>query len=234
MKRAATYTRVSTRKEEQDTAFEASIARLRDFARSRFTLAMELADRVSGAGDKTQKRVAYQRLLEAARRRDIDVVVVTRLDRLARSLQELVRVGQDFAAWGVDLVVLDQPIDTTTPAGRLMFHLLAAFAEFERDLTRDRILQGVATARARGRVPGPKRTHADLVPAARRMRAEGETLGGICRHLALEGHAVTRSWVARACTGIPPRVRVAAAEGTRTTTAGCPSPSICEQEETTP
>ena len=67
----------------------------------------------------------------------------SKLDRLARSVHHLVAIVREFKALGVDLVVLDQTIDTTTPAGRLLFHVLAAISEFERDLIRDRVLAGL-------------------------------------------------------------------------------------------
>jgi DNA invertase Pin-like site-specific DNA recombinase len=78
-------------------------------------------------------------------------VACTKLDRLARSTHHLVRLAREFEALGVELVVLDQAIDTTTPAGRLLFHVLAAIAEFERQLIRERVVAGIHRARRLGR-----------------------------------------------------------------------------------
>jgi hypothetical protein len=98
-------------------------------------------------------------MLGAVRARKVDVVAVVKLDRLARSTRHLVTLAAELEALRVDLVVLDQAIDTTTPAGRLLFHVLASIAEFERDLIRDRVLAGMRRARAQGRRLGRPRVH---------------------------------------------------------------------------
>ena len=81
--------------------------------------------------------------------RDGDALVVTKLDRVGRSVGNLVNVAGELHQRGVDLVVLDQAIDTCTPAGRMLFHVLAAIAEFEQDLIAERTRDGLAAARAR-------------------------------------------------------------------------------------
>ena len=86
--------------------------------------------------------------------REGDVLVIVRLDRIGRSVKNLIEVVSSLGARGVDLLVLDQAIDTTTPVGKFMFHVLAAIAEFERDLIRERTMDGLAAARARGRKGG--------------------------------------------------------------------------------
>ncbi|MCU1670871.1 MAG: site-specific recombinase, invertase Pin, partial [Blastococcus sp.] len=83
-----------------------------------------------------------------------DTLVITKLDRLGRSVKNLVDQVLDLGTRNVDLVVISQGIDTTTPAGKLIFHVLAAIAEFERDLILERTLEGLAAARARGRKGG--------------------------------------------------------------------------------
>lgn len=83
-----------------------------------------------------------------------DVLVVTKLDRLGRSLQHLITLSIELRERGVDLKVLSQGIDTSNPAGRLFFHMVGAFAEFERDLISERTKEGLAAARARGRFGG--------------------------------------------------------------------------------
>src|SRR5271165_6072565 len=98
-----------------------------------------------------------------------DTLVTVRLDRIGRSMANLIEVVQLLAERGVDLVVLDQAIDTTTPAGRLMFHVLGSLAEFERDLIAERTRDGLAAARARhgGKLPvrGPSITPDKLTAA---------------------------------------------------------------------
>lgn len=83
-----------------------------------------------------------------------DVLVITKLDRLGRSVKNLIALAEKLKAAGVGLRVLDQGIDTTTPAGKMLFHVLAAIAEFERDLISERTLDGLAAARARGHKGG--------------------------------------------------------------------------------
>lgn len=218
-KRAAIYSRVSTPKEEQENALGAALERLRAYAAARgFEVVLEETDRRTAAD---LSRAGYRRALEACRRREVDVLLITRLERLARSAQELIRVGEELAAWGVDLVCVDQPIDTTTPAGKLTFHLFAILAEFERAMIRERVLKGMETARARGRIPGPAPKAPDLVPHARALVAGGLSVRQAARRLEEDhGIAVSATWVARRCAGIPRGVRAAAPQGTLTPGAG--------------
>lgn len=100
------------------------------------------------SGASTGKRVAVNEALEFCR--EGDVLVITKLDRLARSMFDLQDIVQTLERKKADLVVLDQKIDTTTPTGRLTFHLLGAVAEFERDLINERRNEGMEQARKRG------------------------------------------------------------------------------------
>jgi DNA invertase Pin-like site-specific DNA recombinase len=115
------------------------------------------------------------------------------MDRLARSTRHLVTLAGDLEALGVDLVVLDQAIDTTTPSGRLLFHVLAAIAEFERDLIRDRVLAGLRRAKAHGRHLGRPRRYEIDGAEARALMAEGLSLRAIARRLHAHPMAVRRA-----------------------------------------
>lgn len=96
-----------------------------------------------------------------------DVLMVTRLDRLARSVTDLHAIAEELKAKGVDLVVTEQNIDTTTPTGRLMFNMLGAIAEFETDLRKERQREGIAKAKAEGRNMGrPVTVDGDAIRAA--------------------------------------------------------------------
>ncbi len=96
-----------------------------------------------------------------------DVLMVTRLDRLARSVSDLHSISKELDAKGVDLIVTEQSIDTTTPHGRLMFNMLAAIAEFETDLRKERQLEGIAKAKEEGRYKGrPVTVDAEAIRAA--------------------------------------------------------------------
>jgi DNA invertase Pin-like site-specific DNA recombinase len=197
--RVGLYARVSTSDQEPDN----QLAPLRAFAVARDWTVIEYVDHgISGAKDR---RPALDAMLVAARARKIDSVVCTKLDRLARSTHHLVVIAKELQALGVDLVVLDQAIDTTTPSGRLLFHVLAAISEFERDLIRERVIAGLARVRAQGRRLGrPRRHHVDVTRAAV-MRSEGRSLRAIARALNLPLSAA--SAVARAiCPKSPPPV----------------------------
>ena len=141
----ATYARVST--VDQDPT--AQVEQIRAYCQARGWESHDYADHsVSGA---KERRPGLDALLNATRRRMVDVVVCIKLDRLAHSLEPLVILGSEFKALGVDLVVLDQAIDTTTSAGRAMFGMLAVFAEFERDLIRERVGAGLQRAKTLGK-----------------------------------------------------------------------------------
>lgn len=177
MTRAGLYARVST---TGQTA-ENQLLALKSFAAARGWAAAEFADH--GVSGTRERRSELEALLAEARARRVDVVACVKLDRLARSVHHLVTMAREFEALGVDLVVLDQSIDTTTPAGRLLFHMLAAISEFERDLIRDRVLAGLRRARAQGiRIGRPKRlvdmrSAQTLLDGGQSLRQVAKTLG---------------------------------------------------------
>lgn len=121
-----------------------------------------------GVSGKLARRPQWDRLLDQVR--EGDTLVTVRLDRIGRSIRNLLEVTALLEERGVDLVVLDQSIDTSTPAGRLTFAIFGAIAEFERDLIRERTMDGLAAARARGRVGGRKaKLSPDQVKHAREL-----------------------------------------------------------------
>ena len=143
-RRAALYARVSTLDQEPEN----QLAELRRYVAARDWVAIEYVDQgVSGAKDR---RLALDRLVADARRRQVDTVVVWRLDRLGRSLKHLVTLLDEFHAVGVGFVSLGEGIDLHTPAGRLQLHILAALAEFERARIAERVAAGLARARQNG------------------------------------------------------------------------------------
>lgn len=155
------YARVSTG--EQDAALQLD-------ALEQVGCARVFSDTASGA---LQERPELTRLLDHLR--EGDTLVVWRLDRLGRSLRHLVDTVTGLAERGVGFRSLQESIDTTTPGGRLVFHVFAALAEFERDLIRERTHAGLAAARARGRRGGrPSVMTADKLAVAREMYASGE------------------------------------------------------------
>jgi DNA invertase Pin-like site-specific DNA recombinase len=189
-RRAAVYARVSTGEQQPEN----QLAPLRAFTAARDWKATEYVDHgVSGA---RERRPGLDALLQAGRRRQIDVVVCTKLDRLARSVRHLVALGEELRALGVELVVLDQVVDTTTSGGRALFGMLAVFAEFERDLIRERVIAGVRRARAAGKHLGRPRIHHVDVARVRALLAEGRSLRATARELAVHPQAVRRALAA--------------------------------------
>lgn len=122
-----------------------------------------------------------------------DVLVVWRLDRLGRSLPHLLTVADELDARGVELRSLTEAIDTTTPGGRLVFHVFAAVAQFERALAAERSAAGVAVARAAGRIPGRPKLPAATVDAVRTLDTAGTPRANIARSLGISRSSVYRA-----------------------------------------
>lgn len=155
MKRAALYMRVSTKGHGQTT--ETQALALRDYAAHRgLTIVEEYGDEgISGMKDS---RPALDRLMRDARARKFDLVVVARFDRFARSVSHLLRALEEFSHLGVDFVSLSEAVDTSTPMGKMIFTVLGAVAELERNLIRERVHMGISRARKQGKQLGrPKR-----------------------------------------------------------------------------
>lgn len=152
-RRAAIYARVSTLDQEPEN----QLAELRRYVAARGWTATEFVDKgISGARDR---RPALDAVLTGIKRRQFDVLVCWRLDRLGRSLKHLVTLLDELQALGVAFVSLQEGIDATTPAGKLQMHILAAIAEFERARIAERVRAGLARARANGRRLGQKPVH---------------------------------------------------------------------------
>ena len=146
--RAAIYARVSTFEQH----VENQLQELRTYCERRGWAASEFVDRgVSGAKDR---RPALDEMLKAAKRRKFDVLVCWRLDRLGRNLRHLILLLDELQALGIAFVTLGEGIDTSTPAGRLQLHILSAIAEFERARIQERVVAGLARAKAQGRKLG--------------------------------------------------------------------------------
>ena len=143
--RAGLYARVST--QDQQTLPMQSRAMREYAARRGWTIAMQVKEVGSGAAQRQRR----EELMEAARRREIDVVVVWRLDRWGRSVTDLLATLQELAHLGVGFVSLTEALDLTTPAGRAMTALLAVFAAFEREILGERVRAGLAHARQNGK-----------------------------------------------------------------------------------
>ncbi len=175
-KRAALYARVSDKK--QDEAMQ--LTALREMAEARGYTITEYVDHA--VSSRKLFRPERERLLKDARRRRIDLVMVWKFDRFARSVRELLESLEEFGSLGVDFLSYTELIDTTTTYGKLVFTVLGAVAEFERDLIRERVQAGVDEARRKGIQLGRPFEEFDLAKA-RDMRAKGASLRKIAEEV---------------------------------------------------
>jgi putative DNA-invertase from lambdoid prophage Rac len=175
MFRAGLYARVSTN--DQQT-IPLQIRALREYAARRgWTIALQVREINSGAA----RGEVREKLLDAARRREIDVVLVWRLDRWGRSVTDLLATLQELEHLGVGFVSLTEALDLTTPAGRAMAALLAVFAEFEREILRERVRAGLAHARENGTRLGRPETAARHAAEIRKLHHAGVSKSEIAR-----------------------------------------------------
>jgi len=147
---------------------------------------------VKEIGSGAIRRERRETLLEAARRRDIDVVLVWRLDRWGRSVTDLLATLQELEHLGVGFVSLTEALDLTTPAGRAMAGLLAVFAEFEREILRERVRAGLAQARQNGQRLGRPVTAALHADQVRKLYRAGLSKAEIARRLEIGRTSVRR------------------------------------------
>src|SRR5436190_18128378 len=184
--RVGLYARVSTH-DQQTLPLQHRV--MRDYAARRgWTIAMEIKEVGSGAS----VRKLRQRLLDAARRRDIDVVVVWRLDRWGRSMADLVTTLQELRDLGVGFVSLTEALDLTTSTGRAMAGLLAVFAEFEREILQERVRAGLAHARENGTRLGRPPTASLNAKQVRQLFRAGVSKAAIARQLQIGRTSVRR------------------------------------------
>jgi DNA invertase Pin-like site-specific DNA recombinase len=178
-KRIALYYRVST----DDQTTEPQRLELHDYcARRGWPIAAEYTDTISGS---KFTRAGLDQMMASVRRRRIDTIICTKLDRLGRSLPHLAQIISELDSHGVALVCTSQPIDTTdsNPAGRLTMHILMAMAEFESSLIRERTLAGLKAARAKGVRLGRPHALSTHYHDVARLRGQGMSGRQIARHL---------------------------------------------------
>jgi len=167
--RVAIYARVSTLGNGQNP--EMQLRELRDYCgRRNWIIAGEYVD--EGISGSKEKRPGLDRLMADAHRRKFDVAVVWSFDRMARSVSHLLRALETFNALGIAFVSLREQIDTSTPAGKMVFTVLGAVAELERSLIAERVRAGLRNARAKGKKLGRPRSGVDQAVVGR-LRAQG-------------------------------------------------------------
>jgi len=174
------YARSSTI--DQEAGFQAQLKSLKEAGCEKV-----FAEQVSSLAERLQLEAALDYAREG------DTLVVTKLDRLARSVFHLVTIGERLEEKGVALKVLEQAIDTSNCTGRLMFNMLGAIAQFERELMLERQREGIAKAKAEGKYKGRAPTARAKTPEIQRLRAEGLGATEIARRLRISRASVYRA-----------------------------------------
>jgi len=190
MKRAVIYARVST---NNGQTTENQIRELEEVAaKAGWTVSKVYNEQgVSGAKGRDQ-RPELDSLLKAVTRREVDIVLAWAVDRLGRSLQDLIGIMQEIKAAGADLYLHKQALDTTTPAGKAMFGMLGIFAEFERDMIRERVNAGLARAKAEGKKLGRPFLPDETREAILKRKSEGMSIRNIAKELEVGTSTVQR------------------------------------------
>ena len=187
-KRAALYMRISTKGHGQTTDTQA--VALREYAERRgFQVIDEYRDEgISGAKDR---RPQLDRMMQDARRRRFDAVLVARFDRFARSTKHLVLALEEFSSLGVDFISLNESIDTSSPMGRMVFTVIAAVAELERSIIRERVVMGLDRAKRQGKRLGRPKTFVSE-SKIQQLASDGLSLRQIAEHMGVSHTKVAR------------------------------------------
>jgi putative DNA-invertase from lambdoid prophage Rac len=184
--RVGLYARVSTH--DQQT-LPLQIRAMREYAAKRGWI---IAAQMKEVGSGASQRELRETLLVTARRREIDIVLVWRLDRWGRSVADLISTLQELQHLGVGFVSLTEALDLTTPAGRAMAGLLAVFAEFEREILRERVRAGLDHARQQGKRLGRPPSAAHKAIEVRKLHRQGISKSEIARQLQIGRTSVRR------------------------------------------
>ena len=189
-RRVALYLRVST--DGQSTALQR-----RDLMQACDHRGWEVTEVYEDAGVSGAKgrdgRPAFNRLCQDAIRRRFDVIAAWSVDRLGRSLQDLVGFLGETHGAGVNLYLHQQAVDTTTPAGRALFQMMGVFAEFERAMIRDRVRAGLANAKAKGVRLGPPQKDTKVIRRIEREKAKGLSVRAIAAKVGVSVGTVHRA-----------------------------------------
>ena len=186
--RAAIYARVSTSNGQSP---EMQTRELREYCERRgWDVAGEYVD--AGFSGTKDRRPELDRLMADAHKRRFDAVIVWKFDRFARSVSHLLRALETFQALGVNFVSLSESLDTSTPAGKMVFTVLGAVAELERSLIVERVKAGLRNARAKGRDLGRPKKSVDASQIAA-LRAQGRSWRKIARQLGISSRTARRA-----------------------------------------
>lgn len=189
MRRVALYLRVST---DTQTVENQRQALTEAAERHGWTITKVFADEAISGAKGRDKRRGLDALWKGVARKEFDVVAAWSVDRLGRSLQDLVGLLSELHAKGIDLYLHQQGIDTTTPAGKAMFQMMGVFAEFERAMIRDRVQAGLQRARAQGKRLGRPMCQPEIEASIRASLEAGTGIGKTARALGVGVSVVQR------------------------------------------
>lgn len=189
MKTAAIYMRVST---DQQTTDNQRLELEKVAAKSGWQI-IEVYEDAGISGSKGRdKRPALDAMLKAATKRKFDVMMVWSVDRLGRSLQDLVSIMHELNAVGVDMYLHQQAIDTSTPSGKALFQMCGVFAEFERSMIVERVNAGLSRAKAQGKQLGRPKAATSVEDQIKALRADGLGILKIAKQLGIGTSVVQR------------------------------------------
>jgi DNA invertase Pin-like site-specific DNA recombinase len=177
-KTVAIHARVSTDKQKVDI----QLNELRDFvSRSGWNVYKEFID--EGYTGSNTKRPAFSEMRHEASKRKFDILLVWKLDRLSRSLKDLISTLDELGHLGINFISYDNNLDTTTPTGKLVFQIIGAVAEFEKDIIRERVVAGLENAKQKGKQLGRPKIHDGILEKAKELRSQGMSFRKIERQL---------------------------------------------------
>jgi DNA invertase Pin-like site-specific DNA recombinase len=188
-KQVAIYARVSTDKQAADM----QLSELRSYVkRSKWGIYKEFIDH--GYSGSTTNRPAFAGMMVAAQKKEFDILLVWKLDRLSRSLKDLITTLDELRAFGIDFISYDNQMDTSTPSGKLLFSLIGAMAEFEQEIIRERVKAGLENARRKGKTLGRPRKPGQLRQKAIDLHKGGVSNRKIGKKLGI-AESTVRNWL---------------------------------------
>jgi DNA invertase Pin-like site-specific DNA recombinase len=188
-RKVAIYARVSTDKQAADM----QLTELRSYVkRSKWGIYKEFIDH--GYSGTSVKRPAFAGMMAAAQKKKFDILLVWKLDRLSRSLKDLITTLDELSSLGIDFISYDNQMDTSTPSGKLLFSLIGAMAEFEREIIRERVKAGLENARRKGKTLGRPRMPGKLRQKAFDFHKSGISNRKIGKKLGI-AESTVRNWL---------------------------------------
>lgn len=185
---AAIYARVSTDRQ----AVDLQIHELKEYVQRRgWKVYQEYVDQ--GFTGSDTKRPAFKQMMQDARKKRFDVLLVWKLDRLSRSVKDLVNTIGELEALQIDFISYDNNLDTSTPQGKLLFHVMGAMAEFEREIIRERVKAGLENAKRKGRALGRPSLDQYIVEEILVLRQQGSSYRAIGKELGISEAAARKA-----------------------------------------